>query len=205
MPRLPHRIEMAAKGVEVPALQSPKAFPHNRGARHSMIATSAGYQFSVTAHSFPRFPFADLEMVSGDLSDNRIRKKEFGQIKVARTIKSTYKTAWYICHRIRAAMREVRADLLKGIVEVDETWLGGQVHGKNFMRNKTLVIGAIEREGQCGFKFMPARGLTVFWLTNFLTKTTTRKQRRSTPTILWKLQRHRRRRYAPRNGQSRRI
>ena len=33
----------------------------------------------------------------------------------------SYKTAWYLCHRIRAAMAEAGAPKLAGVVEVDET------------------------------------------------------------------------------------
>jgi hypothetical protein len=35
----------------------------------------------------------------------------------------TYKTAWYLCHRIRAAMKEVHESKLGGTVEIDETYV----------------------------------------------------------------------------------
>ena len=68
-------------------------------------------------------------MVFDDLSDDRIEKGNFGLPNSAR-VRVSYKTAWYLCHRVRAAMREVSADLLKGIVEVDETYVGGRYHGQ---------------------------------------------------------------------------
>ncbi len=42
----------------------------------------------------------------------------------------TYKTAWFMCHRIRYAMTQSRyARELTGTVEVDETYVGGRVRG----------------------------------------------------------------------------
>jgi transposase-like protein len=72
----------------------------------------------------------------------------------------------------RAAMREVSADLLRGIVEVDETYVGGKVHGKGggYKRNKAVVIGAVERDGDIRLKVIksPSR----YWLHKFIHETT---------------------------------
>lgn len=59
----------------------------------------------------------------------------------------SYETAWTWLHKIRKAM--VRADRTKlsGIVEVDETYIGGEEHGASTGRgtgNKVLVAVAIE-------------------------------------------------------------
>jgi len=37
----------------------------------------------------------------------------------------SYKTAWYLCHRIRGAMAECDKPMLDAKVEVDETYIGG--------------------------------------------------------------------------------
>lgn len=39
---------------------------------------------------------------------------------------SEYKTFWYMCHRLRAAMKNMEWDTLMGEVEVDETYVGGK-------------------------------------------------------------------------------
>ena len=49
-------------------------------------------------------------------------KKGMSAMQVHRTIGTgSYRTAWYMCHRIRAAMRNENFMKLTGIVEVDET------------------------------------------------------------------------------------
>jgi len=37
----------------------------------------------------------------------------------------SYETAWYMCTRIRAAMTDNQFVRLMGVVEADETWIGG--------------------------------------------------------------------------------
>ncbi|GJL49283.1 MAG: hypothetical protein NPIRA01_05100 [Nitrospirales bacterium] len=77
--------------------------------------------------------------------------------QIKRTIQVSYKTAWYLCHRIRAAITEATSRKLKGTVEVDETWIGGKLKGQgrgkgNYKKNKSLVIGIIERNGDIRLK-----------------------------------------------------
>jgi ribosomal protein L37AE/L43A len=65
------------------------------------------------------------------------------------------KTAWYMCHRIRTALVERNMDKLGGIVEVDETYVGGKAinrHGGHSgtgggPKGKTPIIGAVSRKG----------------------------------------------------------
>jgi transposase-like protein len=69
----------------------------------------------------------------------------------------SYKTAWGMCHKIRAALIEPETKL-GGIVEVDETWVGGKDanrhwdkkhHGKTggAASGKEPIIGAVQRKG----------------------------------------------------------
>lgn len=63
----------------------------------------------------------------------------------------SYKSAWHMSQRVRYAMRkEPMATMLKGIVEVDETWVGPRLrgHGKGLkISNKTPVVALIQRGG----------------------------------------------------------
>ena len=76
-------------------------------------------------------------------------KKGISANQMKRTLGVSYKTAWYLCHRIRAAMSNSAPNLLKGIVEVDETMVGGKTQGMGhgYKGNKAIVVGGIERGG----------------------------------------------------------
>jgi transposase-like protein len=78
-------------------------------------------------------------------------KKGMSAKQLERHLGINYRTAWHLCHRIREAMLD-GGDLLTGVVEVDETYVGGKVKrkGKPFVKKekKDVVIGLIERGGK---------------------------------------------------------
>ena len=54
-------------------------------------------------------------------------KKGISALQVHRMMGfGSYKTAWYMCHRVRAGLANEDFRKLIGIVEVDETWIGGE-------------------------------------------------------------------------------
>lgn len=71
--------------------------------------------------------------------------------QIMRTLGISYKTAWYLCHRIRAAMKEVDQPLLDGTVEMDETYIGGRIQQSRRNENKEVVIGIRQRGGDLRF------------------------------------------------------
>jgi transposase-like protein len=82
-------------------------------------------------------------------------KKGMSALQVKRTIwgqhKGSYKTAWYLCHRIRAAMKEIERPMLDGTIEMDETFVGGKRRGlgkSGAMENKEIVVGIRQRGGE---------------------------------------------------------
>src|SRR5216110_583081 len=79
-------------------------------------------------------------------------KKGISANQLKRTLGTSYKTAWYLCHRIRAAMKEINPQPLAGTIEVDETFVGGRRRMPNRMDNKTMVMGAIQRGGDIRLK-----------------------------------------------------
>src|SRR5438094_744903 len=91
-------------------------------------------------------------------------KKGISALQVKRMLKiGSYETAWYLCHRIRSAMQDDGSELLSGTVEADETYIGGKARGfenrrdaaRGRMRNKTIVLGAIERNGWLKVRVAP--------------------------------------------------
>ena len=87
---------------------------------------SCRYQFSVTAGTI--FHDSHLPLWKWFLATYLIceSKKGISANQMKRALSVSYKTAWYLCHRIRSAMINGTPNLLKGIVEVDETYVGGK-------------------------------------------------------------------------------
>lgn len=91
-------------------------------------------------------------------------KKGISAAQIGRTIDVSYPTAWHLCHRIREALDDDDDEggptsLLRGIVEVDETWVGGKKVGvgRGNMTGKTMVAGALERGGRVRMDVVPTR------------------------------------------------
>ena len=81
-------------------------------------------------------------------------RKGMSANQIKRTIGVSYKTAWYLCHRIRAAMKEVERPMMDGTVEMDETYVGGKKKGcgsKLGRESKEVVIGIRQRGGDLRF------------------------------------------------------
>ena len=117
------------------------------------------YQFSVTAGTIMHDSHLPLRKWFIAIYLMCESKKGISALQLKRTIKVAYKTAWYLCHRIREAMGNDPFDgpTLLGIVEVDETLVGGKTRGKGraYKGNKTWVAGAIQRNGGIKLERIP--------------------------------------------------
>ena len=117
------------------------------------------YQFSVTAGTIMHDSHLPLRKWFLAIYLMCESKKGISALQLKRTIKVAYKTAWYLCHRIREAMGNDPFDgpTLLGIVEVDETLVGGKTRGKGraYKGNKTWVAGAIQRNGGIKLERIP--------------------------------------------------
>jgi transposase-like protein len=116
---------------------------------------SCRYQFSVLAGTIfqdTKLPLPTWFAATYLMCESR---KGISANQVKRMIGGSYKTAWYLCHRIRAAMKEVDPKPLSGVVEVDETYIGGKVYGKGSqgrsLKTKEVVIGIKQRKGELRF------------------------------------------------------
>jgi transposase-like protein len=89
-------------------------------------------------------------------------KKGMSAHQIHRILGVTYKTAWFMCHRIREGMREFNPGALGGqnkVVEADETFVGGKA--KNAKRGKPVpkkeaVFSLLERDGKVRSTHVPA-------------------------------------------------
>jgi transposase-like protein len=106
------------------------------------------YQFSVTAGTIfhdSHLPLWKWFMVTALICE---AKKGMSACQIQRTVGMSYKTAWYLCHRIREAMKEVGPEKIQGgTVEIDETYVGGKARRWRPKSVKKVVIGVRKRNG----------------------------------------------------------
>jgi transposase-like protein len=120
-----------------------------------------GYKFSVITHTIFQDTKIALKLWFKVAFLILTSKKGISALQIHRVIfgedsGSDYRTSWFMCMRWRAAMKG-DAFKLDGIVEVDETYIGGKAHNKHGGKNpknighgtagKVAVIGAIARKG----------------------------------------------------------
>ena len=118
-------------------------------------------QFSVTVGTIAentKIPLTKWFLAMYILSNH---SKGISSLQLALWLNVTQKTAWYLNHRIREMLKDKAPVLLNGIVEVDETYVGGKISNRHVSKrkentdNKTMVFGAVEREGQVITKIVP--------------------------------------------------
>jgi transposase-like protein len=74
-------------------------------------------------------------------------KKAVSAHQLHRMLKITYRSAWFLAHRIRFALGDSPDTKLSGIVEVDETFIGGKSDRRTKLSSKTPVMALIEQGG----------------------------------------------------------
>jgi len=106
-------------------------------------------QFQVTTHTI--FESSNLTLQKWFLAYYLIstNKKGISSIQLSKALTITQKTAWIIAHKIRAIL-ECKSGQLDGVVECDETYVGGRKKGKRGRGspNKTPVFGMLQRNGK---------------------------------------------------------
>jgi transposase-like protein len=161
-------------GPICPYCQSPKA-SRNRDASRNLTDSRWQCQackrsYSVTVGTIFHKSHIDLQrwFLLASLMLNA--KKGLSSLQAARDLEMRQPTVWSMMHRIRAAMsRAGEADVLTGLVEMDETYIGGKPRkpndhgdgsGPNAVSEKIAVVGAVERGGRFKAKVVDADKLT---------------------------------------------
>ena len=149
-------------GVVCPRCGNPEVGEHGTRAFnwqcYACSAKGTSYRFSVlvgTIFENTKYPMREWFRV---IHMMLTAKKGISALQVHRTIGTgSYQTAWSMCHRIRAALIDKDFRKLIGIVEIDETYIGGKDKNKHWDKKshshggegseKFIVIGAVQRKG----------------------------------------------------------
>lgn len=157
-------------GPTCPYCNSRNSTPLPKEHRHHCNSCNTSY--SVTVGTIFHKTKIDLQKWFVAISLILNAKKGISSRQLARDLAVNKNTAWYIQMRVRKAMVEQR-ELLQGLVEVDETYVGGKPRKGNGSRNKRgrgtrkiPVVGAIERNGNVKVKV--AKNLTAKTLSAFI-------------------------------------
>ena len=148
--RFPNGVACPRCGAtSISRVQKPRVFDCN----------SCRYQFSVTSGTI--FHDSHLPLWKWFATTYLMveAKKGVSANQIKRTINVSYKTAWYLCHRVRAAMTVDNPQPLSKIVEVDETWVGGKRKyvGHGYKGNKVIAAGAVQRNGEVRLEKVDSR------------------------------------------------
>jgi transposase-like protein len=144
-------------GVRCPKCAGEKISSILKRDQYNCDNESCRYQFSVTADTM--FHDTHLSLVKWFLATFLIcqSRKGMSANQLKRMLRINYRTAWYLCHRIRDAMKAVDPQPLGGIVEVDETFIGARQRRNNQHKvghpecKKQVVIGIRQRGGDLRF------------------------------------------------------
>jgi transposase-like protein len=128
--------------------------------RHQYECNGCGYQFSATAGTV--FHDSHLPLWKWFLAVYLMceSKKGMSANQIKRTLDISYKTAWYLCHRIRDAVKVQHTEKLNGTVEADESFVGGRYEKrrKRAAYEKPCVAGVIQRKGPVRAEQIISRG-----------------------------------------------
>jgi transposase-like protein len=140
------------------------ATKNKRGTIYQCLEPTCKQQFSVTAGTIfqdSHLPLATWFMAIAIMVD---AKKGMSALQLQQHLGiGSYRTAWYLCHRIRKAMNE-GGILLSGTVEIDETYVGGKKRGigqRAAKASKQIVMGAVERGGKLKLRHVPNAKITT--------------------------------------------
>jgi len=137
--------------------------------RNQFDCDACRYQFSVTAGTIfndSHLPLWKWFLCVYLLCESR---KVMSANRIKRTLGISYKTAWYLCHRVRAAMKESPPEPLDRMVEIGETYDGGRrrrigIVGRGV--DKEIVIGVKRRDD--GLRFFHAEDVKAGTLAKYI-------------------------------------
>ena len=136
------------QGFICPRCQATKSWATKR---NLLVCSTCGYQVSMTSGTIfqdTRKPLSMWFRAIWLVTNQKIGASALGLQKLLGL--GSYHTAWTWLHKLRRAMVRPGRDRLSGLVEVDETYIGGEKPGKRGRGalGKSLVVIAAEKDGK---------------------------------------------------------
>ena len=117
--------------------------------RKCYACNDCGYQLSPLANTIFHKSETSLKKWFYAIYLFGVGKNGVSAKELERHLGVTYKTAWRMAKQIRLMMQE-DSSMLSGIVEADETYIGGKAKINQKFDNKTAVIGIVEKKKGAG-------------------------------------------------------
>ena len=153
-------------GAFCPYCQARKVYTFKDGRTHKCAAKACGKRFSIkvgTIFEGTKLPLRTWLLAIRILTSY---KKGIASTTLARDLGITQKSAWFVLHRLREAATTKSFNApLEGVVEADETFVGGKAKnkhaskrtGKRGAADKEAVFGMVQRDGE--LRMRPVRDL----------------------------------------------
>lgn len=149
-------------GVICPYCKSNKTCKHTEKNKIRNQCWNCKKSFSVTVGTIFHHTHIPLNKWFMVISLMLNAKKGLSAYQVSRDLNINRPTAWSMMHRIRKAMQTEQKDLLSGIVEMDECYIGGKpkkgdkkkddddndINKRGRGTDKEAVVGIVERKGK---------------------------------------------------------